>query len=464
MHSAKIAHLLVCSILLTATACDKESERSCVTGMQVRCACVGSAEGIQRCGDDGTFGECECDQASGGRGGSTGRGSDAAAGEVAPDGEGAGSKASGGGAGGNRSTGSAGGKSAPTSRIDPDSPSSVPEHTLSQGNDTLIGVFAVEPGIVIVLSTGVRVVDRQGGEVMRWDAPRPLLAAAVDGTLLGVADGAKVTALDLAADLTMVSSTDSREACASAVMIGENRLVCGPVTDWDRIFYIYDVKEGKLLANSDKYTYNGRPMRRVPGRDAFVTVSDTSSPSDFHLYSVSADNKVTYMGESPYHGDFQVTNTYAFDGEPPTHVVTETGILLDFSRSDCGQTTMGSNAFMNCFVKDGALGTVTGTQGYVGMSNQGGTLYGLLDPELTASAKSKGERKFLLQSIDMAAREVKTQKMYMLDVARVIALVFDSHSSKVVIAYNVQGNVSQVDTLTNFSTMLPYRVDLLPLN
>lgn len=329
---------------------------------------------------------------------------------------------------------------------------------MSQGADTLIGTFAIDKGIVVVLSTGVRLLDRDGNEQKRWDAPRPLTAAALDGTLLGAADGAKLTALDLDADLTVISTTALVEACAAAVMISDNRFVCGPSNDWDRIFYIYDMKQGMLLASSNKYTYNGRPMRRVPGKDAFITVSDDLSPSDFHMYSVGSDNTLSYLGESPYHGDFRITNVYAFDAEPPNHLITDTGLLLDISRSECTQPSMPSNLPTGCFTKDGALGTLTGAQGFIGMSSRGGTLYGLLDTG-SGAASSSGTRNFLLQSIDVAAREVKTQTIYALDVVGVAALAFDSQSSSVVVAHNVQGGSNP-----SGGTQTPsYRVELLPL-
>jgi len=477
--------------VMVAVSCDHDGPQStCVPGVQVSCACLDGIDGIQRCTAEGTFEACQCDGPSSeltgsdavtaaiGGGGTGGRralpvsGAGAGGGRAGgPNGLGgsghqAGKTASPGGSSGasgdhtagetSRSAGQ-GAAGVDGSAADGGSTEPLPDGVLSEGADTLVGAFVADAGIVIVLSTGVRVVRRDGSELKRWDAPRPLMAAALDGTLLGVADGAKVTALDLAADLNALSSTELIEACTAAVMVSNHRFVCGPSNDWDRVYYIYDLLQGKLLASSNKYTYNGRPMRRVPGRDAFITVSDDLSPSDFHLYTVAADSTLTYLGESPYHGDFSISNIYAFDGEPPNHLVTSTGLLLDIGKPECTQPSTSSTALMGCFVKDGALGTLTGAQTFVGMSTQGGLLYALLDVGST-SGPSSPTRNYLLQSIDVAAREVKTQSVHALDVVRVVAIAFDAQSSKVMVAHDMQAAGTSA-----MGTTLPYRVELLSL-
>ena len=110
--------------------------------------------------------------------------------------------------------------------------------------------------------------------------------------------------------------------------------------------------------SSKKYTYNGIPMRLVPGTSDFVTVSVDLSPSDFHLYSGSDSGEAVYINESPYHGDLRITNTYAFDGSPPVHLITDSGLLLRIHGDNC--TGSMSSFSTGCFVKDGALGTLTG--------------------------------------------------------------------------------------------------------
>ena len=446
--------------MLFSSCNESRSDNACVPGMQISCPCLDGHDSVQRCLESGTFGECACDHDSGDagerdmpdadRGGraeepvtaagrsAAGSGGRSAAGSGGRPGSSAGSggkpaseAGSGGKTGANAGSGGAGGSQPPAS-VMPSNPK-----MLRADTGSLIAAFPTEHGIVLVLSTGVHLFDREGKELARWDDARAIATAALDGNMLGVADGAIVTGLDVSDKLREVSSTQLVEACTASVMISDGRFVCGPANDWDRVFYTYDLGSGKLLASSNKFTYNGRPMRRVPGTNKFVTVSDDLSPSDFHLYSVGDDHTAVYLGESPYHGDFRVTNNYAFDGAPPTHLITDTGLLLDIGRADCqqGQAPMFNGMVAGCFVKDGALGTLTGAQSFLAMSNQGGTVYALVD---TGSAAAPGAttRTLLLQSIDVAAREVRSQSNYALsqNLVRVVALDFDAQTSKILLA------------------------------
>jgi hypothetical protein len=142
--------------------------------------------------------------------------------------------------------------------------------------------------------------------------------------------------------------------------------------------------------------------------DAFVTVTLNLSPSDFYLYRLGADNVVSFVNESPYHGDFSATSVYAFDGEPPEHLINTQGLMLRFSL-ECSAS--GTSMFMSqCFVKDGALGTLTGAQRFVAMDNAGPTLTALVDPRgdifTQVNASDAG---YLLQTIDVPSRTVSSQ-------------------------------------------------------
>jgi len=106
-------------------------------------------------------------------------------------------------------------------------------------------------------------------------------------------------------------------------------------------------------------------MRRVPGTDDFVTVTTDLSPSDFHLYRQPESGAAEYVNESPYHGDFRVTNVYGFDRSPATHLITDAGLLLNIYGDDCG--SMASSFKSGCFVKDGSIGIPTGAQLFIGL-------------------------------------------------------------------------------------------------
>jgi hypothetical protein len=229
------------------------------------------------------------------------------------------------------------------------------------------------------------------------------------------------------------ASADLLESCKQSILVSQNRFVCGPANDWDRVFYTYDTMTGALLASSAKYTYNGIPMRRVPGTDDFVAVTVDSSPSDFHLYSVTSTGQVAYINESPYHGDFSVTNTYAFDGSPPVHLITSGGLLLKIYDTDCSVKT---NSFTSkCFVKDGNVGALSGSQFFAAMdSDAAGVLYGLVDPTGDYS-DGPCAKSCMLETIDVASRTIMTSSVVRLPMAAVVAFKHDAATNSVVVAY-----------------------------
>ena len=427
-------------------------------GTEQTCTCDRIGVGKRVCRPDGTFAPCRCDlkgtagtrapelaagtragPANAGAGGSTTAGRSGGGGTVA------------GTAGASGQAGTPGGMGAGSAAEPLNS-----AEALLQGSSELIDAFIHPSGIVVVQADAVVLIDREGAELDRWDAPRVITAAASDGKLLGIADGAIVTGFEVGDGLDEISSTTLLEGCQSAVLVSGGRFVCGPANDWDRIFYTYDLNTGELLASSDAYTYNGIPMRRIPQTDDFVSVTVGSSPSDFHLYRVGADHVVTFIGESPYHGDFAATHVYGFDAEPPSNLITHEGLLLDLTSDDCAMS-MGTRA-SGCFLKNGAIGTLTGSQQFAAMDNDGGTLYGLVTPGGTYFRDPVCERGCLLQSIDVAGRERLTQTAYPLDIGRVVALAFDPDSSKVMVASQLVGEVIFDDD--------PYpgfRIDLLDL-
>ena len=306
---------------------------------------------------------------------------------------------------------------------------------LNSGAEALVDVFVAKAGVFVVTTQSVTLFDRSGKILEQQIAPRAITAAAFDDELLVVADAAKLTSYDL--DLKQLISSNLLEGCVSSVLLSEHRFVCGPKNDWDRIFYTYDATTGELLASSKKYTYKGIPMRRIPGKDDFVTVSVDSSPSDFHLYSLLATSEAGFVNESPYHGDFRVTGVYAFDGTPPTHLVTDAGLLLHIYGEECD---VDHNSFTSgCFTKDGALGTLTGDQVFAGMDGDAaGKLYALVSTSRSFSDPQCSDG-CLLQQVDIASRSVDKQVTVHPSFGKLVVLRHDAVGGSIVLGVSNAG-------------------------
>jgi hypothetical protein len=301
---------------------------------------------------------------------------------------------------------------------------------LTSGDDKLIEAFPADTGVLVVSANAVRLLDRSGTELQQLASPREIMAAAFDGTTLVVADKGRFVSYNT--KLKELADGDLAESCASGVLLSKSRFVCGPANDWDRVFYTYDALSGMLLASSQKYTYNGIPMRQVPGMDDFVTVTVNSSPSDFHLYTLQGD-EASYINESPYHGDFRITNIYAFDTSPPDHLITDTGLLLHVYGDDCSTKTTSFTS--GCFTKDGTLGTLSGSQIFVGMDSDGdGTLFGLVDP-VNSSLSDVCTKSCLVQRIDVSSRSVTSQKLHSFAAGRIIVTRYDRIADKLLVGY-----------------------------
>jgi hypothetical protein len=302
-----------------------------------------------------------------------------------------------------------------------------------------VDVLLSDIGIYVVLKNELILLGRDGSELERVAMPREVTAAAVDDAHVAVADQAKLTVFDL--ELHELGSVELVESCASAVLVSGGRFVCGPEKDWQRVFYTYDVQSLELLARSEPFTYNGIPMRRVPATDDFVTVTVNLSPSDFHLYSVVASDEVVYVNESPYHGDFGVSDTYAFDGAPPEHLVTHGGLMLKIYGEGCNNEE--SSFSSTCFAKDGELGTNSSTQ-FLGMDgDRAGILYTLTRPNDNSFFPdgSCSENDCLAQRIDVGARTILAERVLQFPegIGEVIAFRHDPVGGRMVLGYRVGG-------------------------
>lgn len=321
-----------------------------------------------------------------------------------------------------------------------------PGLTLDEGPGTFLDAFPAPDGVIIVLSTELRKVSRLGALLAVQPLPREALSTLMVGPSLVVADGALATVYS--SDLVPQRTVTLIEGCAAMVVFGGNELVCGPAGDWDRVFTVYDLDTGAVRSRSQPDTYHGIPMRAVPGRDAFVTVTTNSSPSDFHLYRRNADGGFGFVNASPYHGDFVVSNSYGFRGNPATHVITPEGLFLKFDGADC---QAGNGFTSGCFVRDGALGTVPRGDSYAVMTADGdGVLYGLRGATWWDGCRNG----CVLEQVDVEARIVLASRSYAFDgyFAQGPCVRLDTVSGKVLLAYS---------TGDGFPSPAPYRVALV---
>ena len=361
----------------TSSFVDEEyPPRRCIPGHQVTCACGDGRSSAQLCGDDGRFLACQCSEGTPGSSGGVGSGG------------GVGAVGTGGGGGGGVGSGSGGGVGA----VGTGGGGAVGdgEVRLRTGTSVLINALPADSGVIIVLADShPSDRSRRRGDHACGLASREHRSA-LDREILVVADKARFASYD--ATLSRITESDLVEECASAVLVSDHRFICGPSNDWDRLFYTYDAQTGAFVASSEKYTYHGIPMRRIPGTDDFVTVTVGSSPSHFHLYSVLGTGVAQFVNESPYHGDFGVTNVYAYDGSPPTHLVTHEGLMLRIYGSQCSAAE--SSFSSECFVRDGGIGTLLGAQRFLGMDNDaGGKLYGLVSLSRSSVLRSPLRRR-----------------------------------------------------------------------
>ena len=267
------------------------------------------------------------------------------------------------------------------------------------GERRIVDIFARNDSAWIVYSDGIERRSLTGELEDSWDSPRELTTAVWWNQGIVVADLARIVVLDQ--DFASQELSDLIESCADSVVTANRYFICGPAYDWDRVFYTFDLTTGAQTAGSRKYTYNGTPMRKIPMRPDFVTVTTALSPSDYHLYSTDTVGKAIYRGESPYHGDFAVNNVYGFKGRPATHVINPLGIMLNIYTDACLQGTNTPNG--GCFEKDGVLGTLFDNERFVGMTNsQSGDLYALV---------SASDTKIKVQRIDIDARLIKSERL-----------------------------------------------------
>jgi len=268
---------------------------------------------------------------------------------------------------------------------------------VSEGTDSLVDLFTTAQGVFVVTSSRLALYDTNDSLTFQQSFPREVTAAAMDGDTIAIADRAFVTPFFSLQAQAPIALTES---CQSAAMVSGHRLVCSPFGT-NRVLRTYSLDTGAEIAQSANFIYTGAYIRRIPGSDSLVSIDYLiQSPSDFRRFDVQPDGKTVYFSDSPYHGDFPVTFTFAFDGTPAAHVIQETGLLLSIFGTAAIPCTCTSIA--GCFVKDGAIGTLNGTERFVALTEAGnGALIGLVAPTNGPTGCAGG---CALQFIDIASR------------------------------------------------------------
>ena len=300
---------------------------------------------------------------------------------------------------------------------------------------TLIDLFVVDAGIIVVDSAGVQLIGRDTQVLKSIPFTKQITTAAFDGTTLVVTDADELTVMTPELDLGSTASTT--ESCASAVMVSQNRFICGPSKDSKRVFYTYNVGVNPPLqiATSSEYSYNGIPMRRVPGMDSFVTVENNNEPPGFSLFTVSsATGEASLGGSSPF-DDYQLYTgqSVAFDGSPATHMIQADGNMLSLTGSGCDGSELNSQS---CFQSSGLLGVLSSEQSYVGLGDDGaGKLLALVmqiaDFHLYQPPCANGCH---IQVIDIASRSILQQETFTsADLWSVVRMTYDVLCGDVII-------------------------------
>ena len=250
----------------------------------------------------------------------------------------------------------------------------------------------------VVTSSHLLLYDGTDTLAFQQSFPREVTAAAMDGDLVAVADRALVTpfiSLQAGQPVTLT------ESCQSAAIVSGHRFVCSPFDYQSRVLRTYNLDTGAEIAQSNTFAYIGSPIRRIPGGDTLISTDyGVESPSDFYLFQVNAAGKVDYVNQSPYHGDFPVTFTFAFDAVPAVHVIQETGLLLAINGTAAMPCTSDPGA--GCFLEDGVLGTLNGNEHFAALTEGAdGTVIGLVATTASGAGCGNGCG---LQIVDVAAR------------------------------------------------------------
>jgi hypothetical protein len=246
-----------------------------------------------------------------------------------------------------------------------------PVTELSNGTSGLVDAFLTDDAVIIVSGDRIELVDRQAKRLarIRWDfdlpqdaelgANVPIHTAAFDGELLVVTSGRWLMSYDRG--LNELARTQTPERCETSIMVSEGRFVCGGPEDFGRTYYPFDARTASPPLATKESNFEEGPMRRVPGRDAFLTVNTHVTPRSFNLFSVDAAGTIKMIGNSSAlnHGTFRISPVYAFP-TASTHLITDQGLLICLTAEDCEDATY-------ALKPDGDIGLLPGTSAFAAM-------------------------------------------------------------------------------------------------
>jgi hypothetical protein len=333
-----------------------------------------------------------------------------------------------------------------------------PVSYLASGTDQIINLFATQGGAIAVLSDKILLLAANGTVTTALPSPRENVAADFDGATLAVADKALVTLYG--PSLTPLLTISPPDTCAGVALLAGGIVVCGPSVDWDRTFTTYSTTTGNLVNTSGQYTYDGIPMRHVPGASEFITTTLDLDPPSFALFDVGTSGAAVLFGQSAFE-QAGVDTTFAFDANPAAHLVASNGALLALSGSTCNANSSNGVLAGACFAPDGQLGTLKTGENFIGMADDGaGHIFGVTSsstfgyPPVTSCTSGCS-----VQRIDIGTRLITSQKQYTLaDLSTIVAVAPNPTCGQVLVGYQVAiPTTSYVSSTTDYG----YRIAAL---
>jgi hypothetical protein len=316
---------------------------------------------------------------------------------------------------------------------------------LTQGTAELVDVFVADSGIIVVTRNRVSLFDRNGARLATRTFDDPEIdTAAFDGSILVVNGAYQLVSYD-----TRLNELGRRALgvlCASSVLVGGPRFVCGDPSEDDRAYSTYDALTGARQSTSEPI-YEQGPMRRVTGRDAFITVNPHVTPRSFVLFGVDEMGSVqatagTWGQVSP---EYSIGLTYAFAENPAEHLITDRGQLVCLTPEDCNDPALGD------FQLEGSIGSLADELYFGAMDvDDAGKLHAVVGP-LTGwlAGNPTCENGCTLQRIDIASGSIEASAEFALETPSFLMLVRADPQGGVVFACGPGG-------------VLGHRVTLLP--
>jgi hypothetical protein len=332
-----------------------------------------------------------------------------------------------------------------------DSPLSgcVPAGPLMQTPTPILAAFPVTGGAIVVRSDGPLLLDRTGAT--RAEAPRgtPVQAAAYDTGRLVVADEGGLAVYD--DGLQLLREVAVPGGCEAVTIASQGRALCQTHTEPTNSFMTmstWSIETGTMLASVDLDPSLPAlsSLRRVPNNDAAIGVGSVLS-----LYLLDAGGNPRFVNTSLLDEYFDGIFAFYGDGLPgstPVHVVLPSGSMLNVFGSGC--LTIPGPSATGCFLKDGELGTVRGSQSVLALADDGGGQLYALTASGDAAFPIACDGGCRVQHIDAASRRVVSSRTYAMPFYYAVSAAFDSECGMLLLTYTV-----------GYSSLAVYHVDLL---